>query len=64
MKKGETKDMNEKEMVNLLIDNYSNLQRIKNAPDKGREIEYQLNLIKAKLEFCGILVSQIDINEN
>lgn len=35
-------DMNEKEMINNLIDKYTDLQRIKTAEDSEREIDYQL----------------------
>ena len=32
-------DMNEKEMINNLIDNYTSLQRIKKAENSEKEIE-------------------------
>lgn len=32
----------EKEMINNLIDNYISLQRIKNAENAEKEIDYQL----------------------
>lgn len=51
----------DKEMINNLIDTYSNLQRIKNAADTQKELEYQLTLVKAKLEFFGIVTSELDI---
>lgn len=53
--------MNEKELLEKLIDKYTDLQRIKNAPDKDREIDYQIAITKAKLEACGIVTTDLDI---
>lgn len=53
--------MNEKEMVRELIDEFTNLQRIKNADNPEREVEYQLKIVKAKLESCGIVTSDLEI---
>jgi len=55
-------DMNEKEMINNLIDKYTDLQRIKTAEDSEREIDYQLRVLKAKLESFGIITSDLDMN--
>ena len=55
-------DMNEKEMINNLIDKYTDLQRIKTAEDREREIDYQLRVLKAKLESFGIITSDLDMN--
>ena len=55
-------DMNEKEMINNLIDKYTDLQRIKTAEDSEREIDYQLRVLKAKLESSGIITSDLDMN--
>ncbi len=55
-------DMNEKEMINNLIDKYTDLQRIKTAEDSEKEIDYQLRILKAKLESFGILTSDLDMN--
>lgn len=51
----------DKEMINNLIDNYTSLQRIKTADDVQKEIEYQLMVLKAKLESFGIVTSDLDI---
>ena len=40
--------MNEKEMINNLIDNYTSLQRIKKAENSEKEIDYQIRILKAK----------------
>ncbi|MCD8151727.1 MAG: hypothetical protein LUD71_01350 [Clostridiales bacterium] len=53
----------EKEMINNLIDYYSNLQRIKTSTDSQKEVEYQIRLVKAKLESFGIITSNLDINK-
>lgn len=55
-------DMNEKEMINNLIDNYINLQRIQNSDDAEKEVEYQLRILKAKLESFGIITSELELN--
>ena len=54
--------MTDKEQTNMLIDVYTNLQRIKSAPDKDKEIEYQIDLVKAKLEAAGIVTEKLDIH--
>ncbi len=53
----------DKEMINNLIDTYSNLQRIKNADNVEKELEYQLTLVRAKLESFGIVTSELDIKK-
>ena len=53
----------DKEMINNLIDTYSNLQRIKNADNVEKELDYQLTLVKAKLESFGIVTSDFDIKK-
>lgn len=46
--------MDDKETITTLMDELSNIRRIQNAEDKDREIEYQINQLKAKLEACGV----------
>lgn len=53
----------DKEMINNLIDTYSNLQRIKNADNTEKELDYQLTLVRAKLESFGIVTSDLDIKK-
>lgn len=53
----------DKEMINNLIDTYSNLQRIKNADNAEKELNYQLILVKIKLESFGIVTSDLDIKK-
>ena len=54
--------MTDKEQISMLIDIYANLQRIKSAIDRDKEIEYQINLAKAKLEASGIVTENLDIH--
>ena len=58
-----TDGMNEKEMIRELIDEFTNLQRIKNADNPEKEVEYQLKVVKAKLESCGIITSELEIRK-
>jgi hypothetical protein len=51
----------DKEMINNLIDNYTNLQRIKTAQDTQKELDYQLKILKAKLESFGIVTTDLDL---
>ncbi len=53
--------VSDKEMIMNVIDSYANLQRIKAAEDSEKEIDYQLRLLKAKLESIGINTSDIDL---
>ena len=54
--------MTDKEQATMLIDSYANLQRIKSAQDKDKEIEYQIKMTKAKLEALGIVAENLDID--
>ena len=51
----------EKELIDKLIDKYTDLQRILTAADMKKEVEYQIAVTKAKLEACGIVTSNLDI---
>lgn len=51
----------DKEMINNLIDSYTSLQRIKKADDTEKEIDYQLKILKAKLESFGIVTTDLDL---
>lgn len=56
--------MNDKEMISMLIDQYTNLQRIKIAQDNtNSELEYQLQVIRAKLESFGIPTTKLDLSK-
>lgn len=51
----------DKEMINNLIDNYTSLQRIKKSDDIQKEIDYQIKILKAKLESFGIVTTDLDL---
>lgn len=57
----EIREMTEKEQIAILIDQYTNLQRIKAATDKEKEVEYQIRATKAKLEAMGIVTEDLNI---
>ncbi len=54
-------EMAEKEQIAILIDQYTDLQRIKAAADKEKEVEYQIKITKAKLEAMGIVTEDLNI---
>lgn len=59
----EVLEMTEKEQATALMDKFIDLQRIKAAGDKDKEIEYQLKTTKAKLEALGIVTENLEIAE-
>lgn len=57
----EVLEMTEKEQIAILIDQYTELQRIKAADDKEKEIAYQLKVTKAKLQAMGVPTEDLEI---
>ena len=55
--------MNEKEMIDKLIDKYTDLQRIKQSENPEKEVDYQLKVAKAKLESFGIITTDLEMNK-
>ncbi len=55
-------EMTEKEQATSLMDKFIDLQRIKAAEDKEKEIQYQLKTTKAKLEALGIVTEDLNID--
>ena len=51
----------DKEMINNLIDCYTSLQRIKKSDNAERELDYQIKILKAKLESFGIVTTDLDL---
>ena len=51
----------DKGMINNLIDSYTSLQRITKSNDAEKEIDYQLKILKAKLESFGIVTTDLDL---
>lgn len=58
----EVNDVSDKEQLTMLIDMYTALQRIKSAPDREKEIEYQIRTVKAKLEAFSVVTEELDIH--
>lgn len=52
--------MTEAEQKATLIEEYTKLQRIKTAPDRDEEINYQIKTAKAKLESMGVDVEGLE----
>ena len=51
--------MTDKEQIAMVIDVYTDLQRIANAPDRDKEINNQLKKARIKLEVFGIAVDDL-----
>ena len=58
---GENTGMSDKELMYNLIDTFERLQRLKAAENKEKEIEYQLSLVRAKLEAMGIVTENLEL---
>ena len=55
--------MSDNILTAMLIDMYTNLQRILASDDMRKEAEYQLEAVRAKLEAMGIVTSKLDISK-
>ena len=55
--------MTEKELITVLIDKYTDLQRIKlaNGDVQNKELEYQIKVTVAKLSSLGVSVEDITL---
>ena len=56
-------EMTEKELITVLIDKYTDLQRIKlaNGDVQNKELEYQIKVTVAKLSSLGVSVEDITL---
>jgi len=56
--------MTDKELVTIMIDKYTDLQRIRkaNGGHSNSELDYQIKVTKAKLESMGVITEDLDIN--
>lgn len=61
MKIMEDLEMTEKEQATMMIDVYTDLQRIQKAEDRDKELNNQLRKAKAKLEALGVVVEDLII---
>ena len=52
--------MTEGQQAVALIEEYTRLQRIKAAPDRDEEIDYQIKTTKAKLKVLGIETENLE----
>ena len=59
----EVNDISDKDQNDSLLDAYANLQRILVADDPLLEADYQLRIVKAKLEVRGIPTENLDIHK-
>ena len=57
----EVNDVSDKAEAADLIEEYSKLIKIKNAPNRDEELDYWIKIVKAKLEAFGIVVENLDI---
>ena len=53
--------MNETELKDQVIKEFVNLQRIKTAPNKEAEIEYQETILKVRMQTLGIPTEDLEI---
>lgn len=54
-------DMNEKEIIDIAIRTYCDLQRIKKYEQgENPELEYQLKAAKAKLSLYGVNIQELE----
>ncbi len=56
----ENREMTEKELKDQTIREYVNIQRIKYASDKEKELEYQEKVLKARLQSLGVPTEDLD----
>ena len=56
-------DMTDKELITVTIDNYMNLQRIKqaNGDTVNKELDYQLRGLVAKLSSFGVNIEDLTL---
>lgn len=52
----------DKELIQSLIDKFTDLQRIKGAADMQKEVDYQLMITKAKLDAMGVVTENLEWN--
>lgn len=56
----ENREMTERELKDQTIREYINVQRIKNASDKEKELEYQEKVLKMRLKSLGISTENLE----
>lgn len=59
----EATEMNELELKDQAIKEFVNLQRLKAAEDKDKEIEYQEKILKTRMQALGIPTEDLEIKQ-
>ena len=54
--------MSDKELTTMLISKFSELQQIKIAQDRDKEIERQITVTRAQLEAMGVLTENLELH--
>lgn len=55
--------MSDKQLTTTLISEYTNLQRILVSSNRDAEINYQIKIIKSKLESMGVVTTDLDLDK-
>ena len=58
----EVNDVSDKELMSMLISKFSELQQIKVAQDRDKELERQITVTKAQLEAMGIMTENLELH--
>lgn len=54
-------EINDKELKDMRLKEFADLQRIKKAADRDSEIEYQEKILKAQLQSLGVPTEDLEI---
>lgn len=58
----EVDDMSDKELTTMLISKFSELQQIKVAQDRDKELDRQITVAKAQLEALGVVTENLELH--
>lgn len=58
----EVEDVTDKELTTMLISKFSELQQIKVAQDRDKELERQITVAKAQLEALGVVTETLELH--
>lgn len=56
-------EMSEKELKDMIIREFVDLQRLKTAADRDAEIAYQENVLKARMQSLGIATETLELRQ-
>ena len=54
--------MSDKELTTMLISKFSELQQIKVAQDRDKELDRQITVAKAQLEALGVVTENLELH--